>query len=43
MSPQAREAMLWIGASVAVAVAVGVWLFVTSPPFDELAARYSIL
>ena len=35
--------MLWIGASVAVAVAVGVWLFVTSPPFDELAARYSIL
>ena len=43
VSPQAKEAAVWIGGAAIVALAVAAWLFATAPPFDELATRYSIL
>ncbi len=43
MKPETKEALYWIGGALLVALAVGAWLFATSPPFDELATRYSIL
>lgn len=43
VSPQSKEAAIWIGGALLVALAVGAWLLWTSPPFDELATRYSIL
>lgn len=43
MTSERREALWWIGGACFVALVLGVWLFLTAPPFDELATRYSVL
>lgn len=42
MNPLHREALVWIGGAVLVALAVFVWVAL-SAPLDDLAARYSVL
>jgi hypothetical protein len=43
MTNERREALWWIGGACLVALLLGGWLFLTAPPFDELATRYSVL
>ncbi|MFN7146387.1 MAG: hypothetical protein ACK4YP_21620 [Myxococcota bacterium] len=43
MNPLLREALLWIGGAVIVALLVFAWVAFALPRLDFLADRYSVL
>ncbi len=43
MNPLLREALVWIGGAVVVALLVFLWVAFAMPELDALANRYSVL